>query len=132
MRRFTVPFDFEPPALRRIGLAVERVQGVNLAQGLCLLPVPDAVIAGAERAMREGHNRYSLAQGIIELRLALSARLLRYNSLSCSADSLIITPGSTGAFEVVCEYLSSARGRSSHFYSLFIHTTVIHLSDETP
>lgn len=103
MRRFTVPFDFEPPALRRIGLAVERVRGINLAQGLCLLPVPDAVITGAERAMREGHNRYSLAQGIIELRLALSARLLRYNSLSCLTDSLIITPGSTGAFEVVCE-----------------------------
>jgi aminotransferase len=103
MKSFTVPFDFEPPALRRIGLAVERVNGVNLAQGLCLLPVPEPVIEGAHTAMLAGHNRYTLAQGIIELREALASRLQRFNRLACSADSLIITAGSTGAFEIVCE-----------------------------
>lgn len=99
----TVPFDFEPPALRRIGLAVERVKGVNLAQGLCLLPVPPEVVAGAAEAMRAGHNRYSLAQGILELREALAQRLRSFNKIEASPDSIIVTAGSTGAFEAVCE-----------------------------
>lgn len=102
MRNHTVPFHFETPALRQIGLSVQRVNGVNLAQGLCLLPVPPEVIEGAERAMRDGHNRYSLAQGVIELREALSARLGSFNRIECSVDTVIATPGSTGAFEIVC------------------------------
>ena len=99
----TVPFDFEPPALRRIGLAVERVKGVNLAQGLCLLPVPQEVLTGAHEAMRAGHNRYSLAQGIVELREALAQRLTSFNKIDASPDSILVTAGSTGAFETVCE-----------------------------
>ena len=98
-----IPVDYEPPALRQIGLAVERVRGINLAQGLCLLPVPQEVIAGAVEAMHAGHNRYTLAQGVIELREALAQRLREFNRISVTADSLIITHGSTGAFEIVCE-----------------------------
>ena len=105
VKTFAVPFDFEPPALRRIGLAVERVNGVNLAQGLCLLPVPEPVIQGAHAAMLSGHNRYTLAQGVSELREALARRLQGFNRLACSADTLIVTAGSTGAFEIVCEAL---------------------------
>ena len=103
MRNHAVPFEFETPALRKVGLAVARVNGINLAQGLCLLPMPDVVREGAERAMRDGMNRYSLAQGIVELREALRDRLNTFNNIPCSADSVIITPGSTGAFEIVCE-----------------------------
>lgn len=103
MRNHAVPFEFEPPALRQVGLEVARVQGINLAQGLCLLPVPEVVIEGAERAMRAGHNRYCLAQGIIELREALAERLTAFNKITCTPDSLVITAGSTGAFEIVCE-----------------------------
>jgi len=103
MRNHAVPFEFETPALRQVGLAVARVNGINLAQGLCLLPMPDVVREGAERAMRDGMNRYSLAQGIVELREALQNRLNTFNHIPCSADSVIVTAGSTGAFEVVCE-----------------------------
>ena len=103
MRNLAVPFDFETPALRQIGAAVARVNGINLAQGLCLLPVPEVVIEGAERAMRAGNNRYSLAQGVVELREALAARISQFNKVVCSADSVVITAGSTGAFEIVCE-----------------------------
>lgn len=103
MRNLAVPFDFETPALRQIGTAVARVNGINLAQGLCLLPVPEVVIEGAERAMRSGNNRYSLAQGVVELREALANRLSQFNKVICSADSVVITSGSTGAFEIVCE-----------------------------
>jgi len=96
-------FRFETPALRLIGLEVARRGGVNLAQGLCMLPVPEEVIEGASRALRGGHNRYSLAQGAVELREVLAGRLRTFNSIDASVDSLVITAGSTGAFEVVCE-----------------------------
>lgn len=98
-----VNFQFETPALRRIGLKVAQCNGVNLAQGLCMLPVPEVVVDGAVKALRDGYNRYSLAQGVYELREALSERLRRFNHIHSDPDSLIITPGSTGAFEVVCE-----------------------------
>lgn len=103
MRNHAVPFEFETPALRQIGLAVARVNGINLAQGLCLLPVPEVVVEGAERAMRAGANRYSLAQGIVELRETLAARLNTFNRIPCGPDAIVVTPGSTGAFEIVCE-----------------------------
>ncbi len=103
MRTLTVPFEFETPALRQIGLEIARTNGINLAQGLCMLPVPAEVLEGAERALKDGHNRYSLAQGIIELREALAEKLLDYNRITTSPDSILVTPGSTGAFEVICE-----------------------------
>ena len=72
-----LPYEFEPPALRRVGLKVAKVQGVNLAQGLCMLPVPSLVAEGARNAIASGgsKNWYSLAQGIPELREALARRL---------------------------------------------------------
>jgi aminotransferase len=103
MRDHSVSFEFEPPALRQVGTAVARVNGINLAQGLCLLPVPEVVIEGAERAMRSGENRYSLAQGVSELRDALSERLRRRNRIDCTSETVLVTSGSTGAFEIVCE-----------------------------
>lgn len=103
MRTLTVPFEFETPALRQIGLEIARTNGINLAQGLCMLPVPAEVLEGAEKALRDGHNRYSLAQGIVELREALAERLQTFNCISTSPDSILVTPGSTGAFEVICE-----------------------------
>ena len=103
MRNHAVSFEFEPPALRQVGLDVAKVNGINLAQGLCLLPVPEVVIEGAERAMRAGANRYSLPNGVIELREALVERLSRFNHLQCSPDEVVVTTGSTGAFEIVCE-----------------------------
>lgn len=103
MRNHAVSFEFEPPALRQVGLDVAKVNGINLAQGLCLLPVPEVVIEGAERAMRAGANRYSLPNGVIELREALVERLSRFNHLQCSPVEVVVTAGSTGAFEIVCE-----------------------------
>lgn len=103
MKDHSVPFTFESPALRQIGLKIAQYNGINLAQGLCMLPVPEAVREGAERAIRDGHNRYCLAQGIVELREALVEKLHNFNSITASPDSLVVTPGSTGAFEVVCE-----------------------------
>jgi len=95
--------NLEAPALRRIGLRLKAVDGINLAQGLCIMPMPEVVREGAARALAAGHNMYSLAQGIIELREALAARLQSFNRVPYSPDEIVVTAGSTGAFEVVCQ-----------------------------
>ncbi|MBX7143586.1 MAG: aminotransferase class I/II-fold pyridoxal phosphate-dependent enzyme [Oligoflexia bacterium] len=95
--------NLAPPFLRQVGLKVTKVKGVNLAQGLCIMPVPGAVIRGAQSAIAAGHNMYSVAQGIQELRDALSNRLLSFNKLKYSANEIVVTSGSTAAFESVCQ-----------------------------
>lgn len=95
--------NLEAPALRRIGLRLKAVDGINLAQGLCIMPMPEAVKEGAISAIRAGHNMYSLAQGVIELREALAARLKTFNEIDCTPDNIVVTTGSTGAFEAVCQ-----------------------------
>lgn len=93
------------PALRAISLKVAAVQGINLGQGVCFLPTPELLIERAHEAARAGHNRYSPAQGIPELRSALAARLRSQNGLGCSDDEVLVTLGATGAFEAICSAL---------------------------
>ena len=94
---------FEPPALREVGFKVAKVKGINLAQGVCLMPVPETVKQGAFAAIEAGHNRYAPAQGILELRQSIAGKLERFNKFTNVLDSLIVTVGSTGAFEAVCD-----------------------------
>lgn len=95
--------NLEPPFLRQVGLKVAKVNGINLAQGLCIMPAPEAVKRGAQNAIAEGHNIYSVAQGIPELREAIASRLSSFNKVSYSANEIVVTSGSTGAFESVCQ-----------------------------
>lgn len=94
------------PFLRRISVAIQRVGGINLGQGTCQLPVPQLVARAAERAIREGYNRYTLPQGLLETRVALAKKLSSFNHFDADPESEIsITPGVTGAFEAVCHTL---------------------------
>lgn len=94
----------ETPVLRQVGVKLAKVDGVNLAQGLCLMPAPQLVKDQAYAAMQSGKNIYTHAQGVIELREALAKRLQNFNGIAhASADNIIVTPGSTGAFEAVCQ-----------------------------
>lgn len=101
--RIVSNLNLESPALRRIGLKLKAVDGINLAQGLCIMPMPEPVKMGAISAIGAGHNMYSLAQGIIELRAVLAERLKSFNRIDCSPDNIVVTTGSTGAFEAVCQ-----------------------------
>ncbi len=105
MRDKVVPtLNLESPALRLVGFKLAKVQGINLAQGLCIMPLPELLIEAATTAMKAGHNKYSAAQGIIELRAAIAARLRSFNKITAaSEDTVVVTAGSTGAFEVICQ-----------------------------
>ena len=88
--------------LRSITLEVDAVGGINLGQGVCNLPVPDLLIEAAQKALIDGHNRYTPAQGILSLREVLSHRLKSERKIPVSPETIAITHGSTGAWETIC------------------------------
>lgn len=96
--------NLEPPVLRQVGFKLAKVDGINLAQGLCIMPTPPQLIEAATAAMKSGHNRYSAAQGIVELRSAIAKRLVSFNRITnATEDCVVVTAGSTGAFEAICQ-----------------------------
>jgi len=97
---------FSTPALRQITLEVQRVNGINLGQGVCNLPVPELVLQAANQAAVDGHNRYTNPRGTSRLRSALASKLAAYNGISADPDSeILVTCGATAAFEGVCGVL---------------------------
>jgi len=84
--------------IRSMTTECNKVKGINLGQGLCKLPTPDFIKEAAIEAINTGVNFYSSAEGIIELREAISKKLERDNNIVANPNNIIITNGSTGAF----------------------------------
>jgi aminotransferase len=89
--------------IRNMTLECARVSGVNLAQGVCDLPVPAPVIEGAEQAMRAGNNIYTRFDGLPRLRGAIAAKQHRHTGMDLDSDSqVVVSCGATGAFYAAC------------------------------
>lgn len=100
---------FEPAVLREISVRICKVNGINMGQGTCQLPVPPELLDAAERALRNGLNRYTLPRGLESLRHAVANKLKRDNGIIADPErEIIISSGSTGAFEGVCAALIDA------------------------
>ena len=77
----------------------ERVNGINLAQGVCDTPVPEVVREGARHAMERGINSYTRAEGLAPIREAIAAKMKRFNGIDCDPETeVIVNSGSTGSF----------------------------------
>jgi aminotransferase len=89
--------------IRAMSLACEKVQGINLAQGVCDTEVPEPVREGAKRAMDQGINSYTRAEGLAPIRQAIAEKMLRFNGLACDPETeVIVGSGATGAFYAAC------------------------------
>ncbi|MEK7234386.1 MAG: aminotransferase class I/II-fold pyridoxal phosphate-dependent enzyme [Elusimicrobiota bacterium] len=89
--------------IRAMSLECDRLNGINLAQGVCDTPVPAEVIAGAKRGMDEGVNAYTRYDGIAPLRRAVAGKMKSLYGLSVDAETEIVaSAGSTGAFYSAC------------------------------
>lgn len=79
-------------------LECTRVGGINLSQGVCDTPVPDAVRKAAQAAIDDGYNIYTRYDGLPELRSAI-ARKLAAQGLTYDPDGeIVVTSGSSAAF----------------------------------
>ncbi len=71
---------------------------VNLGQGFPDFPVPERLIDALDRAMRAGHNQYSMMTGVPALRQAIAAKTERCYGWRPNVDSEItVTSGASEA-----------------------------------
>jgi aminotransferase len=92
--------------IRSMTAECARVGGINLAQGVCDTPVPEAVRRAAQDAIEAGVNSYTRPEGLPELRRALAAKMRRDNALDYDPEAeIVVTSGATGAFYVAAQAL---------------------------
>jgi aminotransferase len=95
--------NIQQSKIRAVTRKIEAIGGVNLGQGTCeLVPNPE-VLRAAQLAISEGHNSYTLFDGIPALREAIADRYRCYNGLEVDSDNILVTSGATGALECVCK-----------------------------
>jgi methionine aminotransferase len=71
---------------------------INLGQGFPDFPVPQRLVDELEKAMRAGHNQYSMMTGIPALRRAIAEKTARVYGVSPDADrEVTVTSGATEA-----------------------------------
>lgn len=89
--------------IRAMSVESDRVHGINLAQGVCDIDPPAAVVEAAVAAMLNGQNIYTRLDGIAKLRAEIARKLVDYNGLSSDPESgILVTSGATGAFLAAC------------------------------
>lgn len=89
--------------IRNMTIECSKVQGINLAQGVCDTEVPEPVRRGAAEAMAQGTNSYTRYDGLTELRQAIARKVLRDNGARVDPESeVVVTSGATGAFYAAC------------------------------
>jgi len=61
---------------------------INLGIGQPDFPTPDNIVAAAQKALADGHHGYTPANGILPLREAVAADLLRRHKVSVHPDQI--------------------------------------------
>src|SRR5580704_1777916 len=88
--------------IRAMTQECDRVGGINLAQGVCDTGVPAPVAEGAIRAIRDGHNIYTRADGIHRLRTAIANQVEQLHNVALDpAREVLVTSGTSGAYHAV-------------------------------
>ncbi len=95
--------DILQSEIRAMSVECDRIQGINLAQGVCDTDPPPPVVEAAIAAIRNGQNIYTRLDGISNLRVEIAKKLTDYNRLTCDPESgILVTAGATGAFLATC------------------------------
>lgn len=85
--------------IRAMTLRCQAIGGINLGQGVCDLPTPPPVAAGATEAIAEHKAIYAPPAGIEALRRATTAKIQRdYGAVYDPDSEVVITCGATGGF----------------------------------
>jgi aminotransferase len=89
--------------IRSMSRACDAVGGINLGQGICDLPTPPPVAAGAKQAIDENRVIYTAPEGILPLRRAVADKIERLYALQYDPErEVVVTAGATGGFAAAC------------------------------
>ncbi|MEI8101967.1 MAG: pyridoxal phosphate-dependent aminotransferase [Chlorobium sp.] len=84
--------------IRNMSIECARVNGLNLAQGVCDTPVPEQVLQGAAQAVEQGMNTYTHYAGLLQLRQAIADKQKSFSGILFDPESdIIVSAGATGA-----------------------------------
>ncbi|MGE4292978.1 MAG: pyridoxal phosphate-dependent aminotransferase [Desulfovibrio sp.] len=120
--------------IRSMTLACAARGGINLAQGVCDLDVPEPVLQGAADAMREGYNVYTRFDGLPELRQAIAEKQRRFQAQELDPETqIVVSAGATGAFQAACTALLEAGDEVLLFEPYYgYHVSTLRAMDVTP
>ncbi|NND72589.1 MAG: pyridoxal phosphate-dependent aminotransferase [Rhodothermales bacterium] len=89
----------EQSGIRAISKLINEVDGINLGQGICDMPVPTPIKSAAHAAIDGDESIYSHFAGVRELRSRIAAKIRTYNKIPIeSEENIVVSVGSTGAF----------------------------------
>ena len=89
--------------IRRITtLAVGLPDALRLEMGEPDFPTPPHICEAADRAARDGFTRYTVSQGLLSLREAMSAKLKRVNGLEVPPARIVATNGALSGLFTTC------------------------------
>tara|TARA_B100000676_G_scaffold172627_1_gene169712 strand:+ start:3249 stop:4466 length:1218 start_codon:yes stop_codon:yes gene_type:complete len=78
---------------RATELATQGHDIINLGIGQPDFRTPEHIVEAGIRALRDGHHGYTPAPGMMALREAVSADVLRHRGVSVSAEQVMVVPG---------------------------------------
>jgi len=84
--------------IRAMSILCHEQNGLNMAQGLCDLEVPQPVVDGSKEAMDKGKNIYTSAYGNNNLRAAIADKQNSFYNQGVKAENVLVSLGATGAF----------------------------------
>jgi aminotransferase len=85
--------------IRAVTFAVNRVDGINLGQGICDLPTPDPIKDAAKEAIDGDQSIYTSYAGIAKLRAGILEKAQTFNGIPAqSIEEIMVSVGATGAF----------------------------------
>lgn len=85
--------------IRALSVECDEIGGINLGQGICDLPVDDAIKQSAYQAISHNHSIYAPSYGIKPLRQAICQKACSFNQFTgLTSANVMVTHGATGAY----------------------------------
>ena len=84
--------------IRAMSILCNEKKGLNMAQGLCDLEVPEPVVEGAKEGIDTGNNTYTSAYGNYKLRVAIAKKQNNFYDQGIEPENVLVSLGATGAF----------------------------------
>jgi aminotransferase len=85
--------------IRAASSRCRELNGINLGQGICDIPIVNPIKQAAIDAVNADHSTYSACEGVFELRQKVANKVQQFNKFSVSPETeVMISHGATGAF----------------------------------
>lgn len=85
--------------IRSASTRCAELNGINLGQGMCDIPVDAQIKLAAHNAIVADKNLYAPYEGVLDLRLALAKKIKDFNHIDADPNTeILISLGATGAY----------------------------------